>query len=857
MGQIRGKNAHIDACNIRSLSSFGTPAAGQHILVSTDNSATADGQGNFDAYVAGDGTTAATALPLHYFADNAPTEGSVNPVSSNGVWQEVAMRPYASVTPTALSGLRIANPVTAASAETLFYIPVKSGQTVNILATFTSGYMRSGITETVPARFVAATTFSAVTASNGSGVVIQRTAASDGYFCVSFTTSALTSLLLYFEPNTIGINVYKMTQKMPEIDEKVEISLGKNLFDKTKITTGVYFNSTGGLSTNGSYAISDFIEIEEGQTYCITGSSGARVGGSGYIVFYGSDKAQQSVIADAKTFAPPTGAKYVRFTISYYTTTNNVDYVMLEKGSERTTYEPYNIIGGYLGNCITPKQLEISLSDKLDVNTKNLFDESAIEDNKCLLPSETSSNSSYFISDYIPVEAGENYTQSAIYNGGERAFASSESVYMAFYNSDKQEISYTRQTVYNHKTFTPPANAYYVRITGQKAFSKFQVEKGSERTEYIKYSPIAGYPLIIPADSIGFDELTDAVKENINASKPISFHGLRASATTLAANETLTLSQLHVIKNAMLSAKVYGVIDSISVGVGYSETSPYRNYDAHWLTIGQSDVKLYYYNGESIILSNTYTHGLTLTSKTVIEVDSVIDGNAATHTLRIFNDVGDMFTQVLSGWGQGTAFATNGGNSSIDVALAFMPRDITKNVWCFGDSYFNFTSANRWPYYAAQAGMIAWFSNNHPGLSPDSAYTDLQTMIGAGYRPAFLVWCLGMNGGGDTESGGEYIINSGQKTVIDNVIALCETYNITPILATIPTVPSRQKTGFCNYVKSLGVRYIDFAEAVGATSAGVWNTGLLSSDEVHPTAAGAKVLFSQVLIDFPEISVKE
>lgn len=856
MGQIIGSAAKPKRCNLSKLSQLGTPAAGEHILVSTDNSMNAAGQGNFDAYIVGNGTTVATALPLHYLADNAPTEGSVNPVSSDGVWQEVAMRPYVSVTPTALSGLRIANPVTAAGSETLYYIPVKSGQTVNILANFTSGYfMRSGITTVVPARFVAATTFPSVAASDGSGVVIQRTAASDGYFCVSFTTSSLTSLLLYFESDTIGINVYKMRPKVAEIDKKVPILLGKNLFDKTKITTGVYFNSGGTTSVSGNYAISDFIEIEDEQNYCITDSSGSSVGVSGYIVFYDSNKTKQSVIADTKTFTVPAGAKYVRFSIGYYT--NKIDSVMLEKGSTRTEYEPFNIAGGYLGNCVTPKQLEISLSDKLDVNTKNLFDESAIEDNKCLLAGETSSNSSYFISDYIPVEAGENYTQSAIYNGGERAFASSQSVYMAFYNSDKQEISGIRQTVYNHKTFTPPANAYYVRITGQKAFSKFQVEKGSERTEYIKYSPIAGYPLIIPAGSIGFDELTDAVKENINATKPISFHGLRASATTLAANETLTLSQLHVIKNAMLSAKVYGVIDSISVGVGYSETSPYRNYDAHWLTIGQSDVKLYYYNGESIILSNTYTHGLTLTSKTVIEVDSVIDGNAATHTLRIFNDVGDMFTQVLSGWGQGTAFATNGGNSSIDVALAFMPRDITKNVWCFGDSYFNFTSASRWPYYAAQAGMIAWFSNNHPGLSPDSAYTDLQTMIGAGYRPAFLVWCLGMNGGGDTESGGEYIINSGQKTVIDNVLALCETYNITPILATIPTVPSRQKTGFCNYVKSLGVRYIDFAEAVGATSAGVWNTGLLSSDEVHPTAAGAKVLFSQVLIDFPEISVKE
>lgn len=76
MGQIRGKKAKISACNIRSLSSFGIPYAGMHILVSTDNSATEDGQGNFDAYVVGDGHKAATALPLQRI--NAALEEEVS-----------------------------------------------------------------------------------------------------------------------------------------------------------------------------------------------------------------------------------------------------------------------------------------------------------------------------------------------------------------------------------------------------------------------------------------------------------------------------------------------------------------------------------------------------------------------------------------------------------------------------------------------------------------------------------------------------------------------------------------------------------------------------------------------------------
>lgn len=65
MGQIVSTAARPKRCNINKLSQLGTPAAGEHILVSSDNSMNAAGQGNFDCYIVGDGTTAATALVLH------------------------------------------------------------------------------------------------------------------------------------------------------------------------------------------------------------------------------------------------------------------------------------------------------------------------------------------------------------------------------------------------------------------------------------------------------------------------------------------------------------------------------------------------------------------------------------------------------------------------------------------------------------------------------------------------------------------------------------------------------------------------------------------------------------------------
>lgn len=83
MGQIVGGAAKPKRCNLNKLSQLGTPAAGEYILVSSDNSMNAAGQGNFDCYIVGDGTTAATELELK------STEGlakKINDILPSGVF---------------------------------------------------------------------------------------------------------------------------------------------------------------------------------------------------------------------------------------------------------------------------------------------------------------------------------------------------------------------------------------------------------------------------------------------------------------------------------------------------------------------------------------------------------------------------------------------------------------------------------------------------------------------------------------------------------------------------------------------------------------------------------------------------
>ena len=90
MGQIIGGAAKPKRCNLNQLSQVPTPAAGEYILVSSDNSMNAAGQGNFDCYIEGDGTKAATALELHTIASNDIDALDKNATTSSAVHRFVA-----------------------------------------------------------------------------------------------------------------------------------------------------------------------------------------------------------------------------------------------------------------------------------------------------------------------------------------------------------------------------------------------------------------------------------------------------------------------------------------------------------------------------------------------------------------------------------------------------------------------------------------------------------------------------------------------------------------------------------------------------------------------------------------------
>ena len=171
-------------------------------------------------------------------------------------------------------------------------------------------------------------------------------------------------------------------------------------------------------------------------------------------------------------------------------------------------------------------------------------------------------------------------------------------------------------------------------------------------------------------------------------------------------------------------------------------------------------------------------------------------------------------------------------------------------MWVFGDSYVGLNNVARWATQLRNAGFADnVLFNGYAGEASSAAVTALTNALGHYGHPKTLVWCLGMNDGAD--SGGTPSTN--YKNGITLVESLCAEYGIELIRATIPTVPGQSNEGKNAYVRASGDRYIDFAAAVGASASGVWYTGMLSNDNVHPSEAGAIALYHRAIADCPEL----
>lgn len=312
---------------------------------------------------------------------------------------------------------------------------------------------------------------------------------------------------------------------------------------------------------------------------------------------------------------------------------------------------------------------------------------------------------------------------------------------------------------------------------------------------------------------------------------------------TVASGGTVTITDEYcAIKKGyalMFSADVSNA-DNMQLHVGFMRgTTAYNR-----VVITNATVAVYKTDADqSPVVTN---HGLTVSNNITVIIEQPYNGSMS---LTLISN-GDMFTHEYEWCPVRTAFpfAKQWNMSLSNCVLKISYNDVRKRIWMFGDSYLGY-APDRWPKYLHDFGFDKnTLLDGYGGESSNLSLADRNTLMKYG-KPEFIVWCLGMNDGSDSAS----TPSAAWKTEVDRLISMCNEKGITPIFATIPTVPTVNNEQKNAWIRGSGYRYIDFAKAVGAGSSGAWYAGMLSSDGVHPSESGAKALFARVLIDLPEI----
>ena len=371
-------------------------------------------------------------------------------------------------------------------------------------------------------------------------------------------------------------------------------------------------------------------------------------------------------------------------------------------------------------------------------------------------------------------------------------------------------------------------------------------------TSGVECARINGVPIFAPPSG-GGGSGGSGTSSVINKYKGLHVNG------TISNGEKIETPDVKVVKNCMLSAIISGTIDSngveIGVGKGNLDFNDSASYGASFII---TDTSLIY-------AGTTYAHGLTLSG-------AIVYVNLTTSTqpsakLEIINEYGDVYTKTIT-WRVyvGKAMVKNLCTNDITAKLAYYLMDISKPVWVFGDSYMSYFDSARWMYYCLNDNHDDFLLDAKGGEDATQGLADLKNILNnCETFPSVILWTHGMNAAGDVNGA----VNPNWMAATTELISICEEHGIELVFCTIPSLPNislHTKTALNNWVRNSGYRYVDVAKAMGdddpsgncrgwGTDNALLNQKSNGDPDVHPTARGAKMIYRQVLIDFPEIAI--
>ena len=397
--------------------------------------------------------------------------------------------------------------------------------------------------------------------------------------------------------------------------------------------------------------------------------------------------------------------------------------------------------------------------------------------------------------------------------------------------------SFNNKDLHAHKLYISLANA-------GEAIKTFSISKGTQLKKFDTFPDHTGIPKLE-------NDVKKLENDVINIDAPINTHSIKKNGIFEKNGDNILLSgaRTNLRKGIRLIFEAT-VVNGTDFEIGFSVSEASANSSTHNRFVINSTTIEYYEDARQSEYSNSFAHKLSISKSVQVIFEYLANGTVDICLL----SNGEMFKQNISFTMTSVAvpYVKSNGLVAKDCKLTFICTDIRKKIWCFGDSYFAYSTA-RWTYYLKEHG----YDNNvlldgFSGMGSTNARTSFSKLLKLG-KPKIAVWFEGMNDGTDTTDSEP---NDDWKSNKDIFIALCEENSVEPVFATIPNVPNINHKGKNKWIKESGYRYIDMCHAVGADVDTNWYGSMLSNDKVHPSESGAKALFTQVLLDLPEVMIE-
>ena len=503
-------------------------------------------------------------------------------------------------------------------------------------------------------------------------------------------------------------------------------------------------------------------------------------------------------------------------------TSGDAELIDIRVGADGVTYPT---AGDAVRGQVSDLKDDLSAIENF-IKSKNLLDVSKLEIGKYLNPNGTYEDlSNRAVTDYIAVNEGDILITSTTAGTSIQTAQLMSSI--CCFDSNKSVVS---GGAYNKYDFTIPSGVSFVKLTLTSTIC-------GNRTVMVETSDTT-----TPSDYEPYFESVVHLDDGV--ALPKKTLGYFRWSGSLNNGDIVRLPVTNV-KNRQVFAFSANIttFDTINIGRIYPNNNTYGSFE-----INGTNVVFHCDNGTDY----TYAHGLTIENDIQIILEttnSLFLTGARLYSNGIMYDIFANMTQKRFIGDEGAPYVSSSGSVLTDCAFSWTSRNINKPIWLFGDSYMSLYD-NRWTYYLVADGFEdSCIINAHAGEKSEGALTSLKNLIGL-YTPTYIVWCMGMNDP-DTSS----YVNDDWVWCLREVLGICKEYGVIPILATIPNTPTMNNYYKNEIVRNSGCRYIDFAAAVGASSAGSsWFSGMLDSSLSHPTVTGAKALYMRVLADFPEIT---